>query len=68
MLSDTALATVKGIILEPILKEKKFRDFWYICQMAKEQVEAGWIVTLRDLEKFLFHKAVCIVHNFFRWP
>lgn len=65
MLSESALATIKGIILEPILTENDFRNFWYICEAAKEQAETGKIVTLRDLEKFLFHKAVCTARNFF---
>ena len=59
ILSETALQTIKEIILDPILKDTKFRDFWHICSMAWEQMVAGQIESLRDLEKFLFHKAVC---------
>lgn len=61
MLSETALKTMKTIILEPILGDEKFRDFWYICTMAGEQMESGQIGALRDLEKFLFHKAVRLI-------
>lgn len=58
MLSETALKTMKTFILEPILKDSKLSDFWHICSMAGEQMESGQIGTLRDLEKFLYHKAV----------
>lgn len=63
MLSETALKTMKTIILEPILKDDTFRDFWYICHLAGEQMESGQIGSLRDLEKFLFHKASNIKNN-----
>ncbi|KAF8455699.1 hypothetical protein BGX38DRAFT_142719 [Terfezia claveryi] len=54
---------MKTIILEPILNNSKFRDFWDICRMAGEQMESGQIGSLRDLEKFLFHKASNIKNN-----
>ncbi|KAF8426244.1 hypothetical protein EV426DRAFT_641186 [Tirmania nivea] len=63
ILSETALKTMKTIILEPILKNNKFHDFWDICRMAGEQMESGQIGSLRDLEKFLFHKASNIKNN-----
>jgi len=64
MLSETALKTMKTIILEPILNDSKFRDFWEICKMAGEQMESGQIGSLRDCEKFLYHKAVCSTPHF----
>ncbi|RPB24714.1 hypothetical protein L211DRAFT_867611 [Terfezia boudieri ATCC MYA-4762] len=63
ILSETALKTMKTIILEPILNNSKFCDFWDICRMAGEQMESGQIGSLRDLEKFLFHKASNIKNN-----
>ena len=67
MLSDTSRNTIEKIILEPILKEEQFCGFWGICETAQTQVNAGQIATLRDLEKFLCLKAVCIrIHSFFR--
>ena len=64
ILSDTALKTMNTIILEPILKDNKFQDFWDICKMAGEQMQSGRIGSLRDFEKFLFHKAVRSILHF----
>ncbi|KAF8467801.1 hypothetical protein BDZ91DRAFT_127163 [Kalaharituber pfeilii] len=63
MLSQTAVNTMKKIILEPILGDKKFCAFWDVCTWAGEQIESGRIGSLRDLEKFLFHKASNAKHR-----
>lgn len=64
-LSETALKTMKTIILEPILKDSRFQAFWDICRMAGEHMESGQIGSLRDIEKFVCHKAVRSIHLLF---
>ncbi|CUS12154.1 unnamed protein product [Tuber aestivum] len=53
-LSSESVDAMVGYILEPILRNGAFKDFWHLCKQAKCRLLQGKICWLRDLEKFLF--------------
>lgn len=53
-LSSESVDAIINYILDPILRDGAFQDFWDLCEQAKRRLLQGKICWLRDLEKFLF--------------
>ncbi|KAG0124717.1 hypothetical protein HOY82DRAFT_493859 [Tuber indicum] len=53
-LSRQSVEAMAQYILNPILLDETFEDFWQLCEQAKRGLFQGKICWLRDLEKFLF--------------
>ena len=53
-LSSESVDAMIHYILDPILRDGTFGDFWDLCEQAKSRILQGKICWLRDLEKFLF--------------